>query len=256
VKFRGILAIGITLVGFVIFDGIQRLVITPLVWLRPSNRTVVLTQWIRMLAWFLITVPKSIGGARIQALPKIPAEPGLLILMNHQSVFDLPLVVAAVQGGYPLVVTRERYTRWIPVISHLVRLYRYPVVNPVAHAGTLRGMIKKLRETARTAEQPLMIFPEGTRTKDGEIAPLKVRGLELVLRTRPWKVCVVVGDGFWQFAKMKDLLGGMSSLRGKMEVAGVLEWDDPKGDPEVFAGEVRRLMVSKLAEMRAEEPSA
>jgi 1-acyl-sn-glycerol-3-phosphate acyltransferase len=256
VKLRGILALGLTLVGLLIFDGIQRLVVTPWVRLRPSSRTAVLTSWIQFLAWFLVVVPRRIGGARVQVLPKIPSEPGVLILMNHQSVFDLPLVVAAVDGGYPLVVTRERYANWIPVISHVVRLYDYPVVNPVAHAGTLRGMIKKLRETARTAEQPLMIFPEGTRTKDGEIAPLKVRGLELVLRTRPWKVYVVVVDGFWQFAKVKDLLGGMSSIRGKMEVAGVLDWDDPRGDPEVFAAEVRRLMVSKLAEMRAEEPSA
>ena len=100
-----------------------------------------------------------------------------LIFMNHQSVFDLPLVAMSVDQGEPLVVTRERYSRGILVISLLVKLYQYPTVNPTAHAGTLRSMIQTLRPTSRTTEVPLMMFPEGTRTQDGEIEPREVRDL-------------------------------------------------------------------------------
>lgn len=97
------------------------------------------------------------------------------IFMSHQSVFDLPLVAMPVDQGDPLVVTRERDSRGISVISLLVELYQYPTVNPTAHAGTLRSMIQTLRPTSRTTEVPLMMFPEGTRTQDGEIESLEVR---------------------------------------------------------------------------------
>ena len=54
-------------------------------------------------------------------------------LMNHQSLFDIPLVVQSVVRGYPRIVTRQRYSRSIPLISHMVKLYQYPVVAPSAN---------------------------------------------------------------------------------------------------------------------------
>lgn len=249
-KLRGTITLAITCLGLLVLDLIQRLVIAPWVWLRPSSRTPVLGRWIHVLAWFVTTTPRRIGGAHIPEPPKIPCEPGVLILMNHQSLFDIPIIVATVDPGYLRIVTRDRYARWVPVISHLVRLYQYPVVNPLAKAGMLRSMVKKLMQAARTSEVPLAVFPEGTRTKDGEIGPLKTKGLGMVLRARPWKVYVLVIDGFWQTAKLKDLVGGMSAIRGKIELAGVLEWSDPKADPGPFAEEVRALMVGRLKAMR------
>jgi 1-acyl-sn-glycerol-3-phosphate acyltransferase len=249
-RLRGGITLAITLLGLLVLDLIQRLVIAPWVRLRPSRREAVLGRWIHVITWFLTTTPRRIGGAQIPEPPNIPNEPGVLILMNHQSLFDVPIIVDTVDPGYLRIVTRERYASWVPVISHLVRLYEYPVVNPLAKAGTLRSMVKKLIHSARNAEVPLALFPEGTRTKDGEIGPMKTKGLGLVLRARPWKVYVLVIDGFWQMAKLKDLVGGMSGIRGRIELAGVLEWSDPKGDPEPFAEEVRALMVERLKEMR------
>ena len=111
-------------------------------------------------------------------------------------------------------------------------------------------MVKTLMEAARTSDVPLVVFPEGTRTKDGEIGPLKTKGLGLVLRARSWKVYVLVSDGFWQTAKFKHLVRGMSEIRGKVELAGILTWSDPKADPRPFAEEVRALMVKRLEVMR------
>lgn len=253
---RGIIALTLTCLGLLVLDLIQRLVIAPAVWLAPAWRSRLLGRWIHVITWVLLTVPRRIGGARIPDPPRIPCEPGVLILMNHQSLFDIPLVAESVEGGYPLIVTRQRYARWIPTISKLIRLYKYPVVNPLASPGTLRGMVKELINTARTAEVPLAVFPEGTRTDDGEIGALKAKGLALVLRARPWKVYVLVIDGFWRVSRFKDLLSGISKTRGRLEVAGVLEWTDPRADPGPFTDRVHTLMVDHLEEMRGARPFA
>ncbi len=252
-KLRGPIALMIICLGMFVLDPVQRFVIAPWVRLRPASRIPVLGRWIHVVTWFLLTTPRRIAGAQIPEPPRIPCGPGILILMNHQSLFDIPLVAESVDGGYPRIVTRQRYGRWIPTISHIVRLYKYPVVNPLATPGTLRGMVKELIQASRTSDVPLAVFPEGTRTKDGEIGPLKTKGLALVLRARPWKVYVLVIDGFWQTAKFKDLLSGIAGIRGRMELAGTLEWSDPKADPEPFAIQVRTLMVDRLAAMRDRE---
>jgi len=163
--------------------------------------------------------------------------------------------VASLASGYPRIITRKRYLRWIPLISHMVRLYQYPVVNPAANAGESRRALAELTRAARETDVPLVVFPEGTRTRDGAIGPFKTTGLRIILRQRPWTVYVLVADGFWQRAKMKDFLGGMSAIRGRITLTGPLTWDDPRADSEEFIARAREIMVERLTELREGVPA-
>ena len=255
-KLRGYLTVAFLCLCLLAADLVQRLVIAPWTWLRPSRRIAILSRWIQTMAWLVTRPVSAIAGAQLPVPPKIPFEPGVLILMNHQSLFDIPMVVQSVSPGHPRIVTRMRYTRWIPQISHMTRLYRYLTVEPKGEASEMRRAIKELREAARTSEVPLALFPEGTRTKDGEIGKFRTSGMGVILRARPWRVYVLVTDGFWQVAKFKDFVGGVSKLRGRVELAGVLDWTDPKADARPFIDRVREMMVRTLADMRAGVPVA
>ena len=255
-KLRGYLAVAFVCFGLLAADLAQRFVIAPWIWLRPSRRNAILSLWIQAMAWLVTRPVSAIGGAQLPTPPKIPSEPGVLILMNHQSQFDIPVVVQSVRPGHPRIVTRERYVRWIPLISHMIRLYQYPTVNPKGPASESRNAIRQLRDAASTSEVPLALFPEGTRTKDGEIGEFMTSGMRVILGARPWTVYVLVTDGFWRVAKFKDFVGGVANLRGRVELAGVVHWTDPKADPVPFIEQVRDMMVRTLADMRAGAPVA
>ena len=249
-KLRGYLAIIAVFGAILLCDPIQRFVIVPLGWLFPARRDRLLAAWAQWLGW-MITAPLSfIGGASIPEPAKVPSGPGVLILMNHQSLIDIPLMVKCIDNGYPRIVTRKRYARWIPLISHVLRLYQFPLVDPTAQAGQTRKMLRSLQDAARTSQVPVMIFPEGTRTKDGEIGEFMTTGLRLILRSRPWKVFVFVVDGYSGYPKLVDFLGGMAGLEGRIELAGEFEWSDPKADHKPFVEGLRQLMIDRLAEMR------
>jgi len=250
VNLRGCLALFVICFVLLAADAVQRLFIEPWVYLAPARRIPTLAKWQHLLAHVVLRPLEKIGGASIPALPEIPGEPGVLVLMNHQSLLDIPLVCGAIDGAYPIIVTRKRYLRWIPLISHMVRLYQYPVVDPRANPKETRRSLAEIAEVARTAEVPLAIFPEGTRTKDGEIGNFKTSGLKTILSARPWKVYVLVADGFWQHAKFKDFLAGMGRIDGHIELTGPLTWDDPEADPGDFIRKVRHEMVDRLARMR------
>ena len=209
------------------------------------------------MAW-LVTAPIiRIGHATIPVPRRIvPAEPGNLILMNHQSVFDIPLVVQTVDQGYPRIVTRKRYSRLIPLISHMVRLYQYPVVDAAANKTALRETLDSLEEAGRATDVPIAVFPEGTRTREGEIGGFRMGGLSRLLAARDWTVHVFVADGFWRAAKFADLVDVMADIDGKFVHAGTLAWTDPTADPGPFVEQVRRMMVEALAEMRGAKSSA
>jgi len=238
---------------------VQRLVVVPALWLRPSRRIPILGRFIKIMAWLMTRPVAALGGCVIPRPPRIvPAGPGVLIVMNHQSLFDIPLVIQTVEGnGYPRIVTRKRYIdRWIPVISYMVRLYEYPVVDPSANPDEIRQSLDDLERAAATTEVPLAVFPEGTRTRNGEIGRFKKGGLGRVLGARPWTVYVFVVDGFWRAAKFKDFVRGLRHVHGRMEYVATLEWTDPSEDSTEFVAEMRDMMVQRLASMRGEVPTA
>ena len=252
-RLRGYLSLLIVCVSLLVSDIVQRLIVWPWVKLRPSARIPVLGRWINAMA-VLVTLPlRKVGGASIQFPPRlVPCEPGTLILMNHQSVLDIPLVVKSGAGGYPRIVTRARYRRFIPLISHMVRLYQYPTVDPTANPREVLKMARAMAKEAGDSDVPMAVFPEGTRGKDGDIGPFRRRGLSRILSKRPWTVYVFVVDGYWMNARFKDFFSSLSHLEGRIEHAATLQWDDPKADPTEFMDEVRELMIERLSQMRAD----
>ncbi len=249
-KLRGYVAILLVCLALLSADLVERTVIHLWVRLAPTRRIPVLTRWQHIMAYTMLGLVKRAGGASIPEIPSIPGGPGVLVLMNHQSLLDIPLVCASIDGSYPRIITRKRYLRWIPLISHMVRLYQYPVVDPRANPGESRRGLEDIAEAARTSDVPLAVFPEGTRTRNGEIGRFRTSGLRVILGARPWKVYVLVADGFWERAKFKDFVADLSTIQGRIEVAGVLEWSDPEADPAEFIEEARRQMVEALARMR------
>jgi 1-acyl-sn-glycerol-3-phosphate acyltransferase len=256
-KLRGYVALAIVCLGLLAADPIQRLFIAPWVKLRPARRVTALGRWIQFLAWYVTAPLVRLGGASVPVPNRVvPAEPGHLILMNHQSLFDIPLVVQTVDSGYVRIVTRERYGRSIPLISHMVRLYQYPLVDPSANRSVMRETLDRLEVIGRESDVPIAVFPEGTRTPGGEIGQFKQGALSRLLRSRAWTVHIFVADDFWQAAKFWDLAAAVPDLKGKFVYAGCLQWTDPTADTAPFVLEARQVMIDALAEMRGTSTSA
>ena len=92
-------------------------------------------------------------------------------------------------------------------------------------------------------------------SRDGEIGRYRSTGLKLILKQRPWTVYVLVADGFWQRAKLRDFLRGVGDIRGRMKLVGPFEWEDPRGDANAFCEALRQHMVESLADLRAPDPA-
>jgi 1-acyl-sn-glycerol-3-phosphate acyltransferase len=232
-------------------DLVERTAVVALIRLRPASRHRILTAWARFFAGSIISLARRVGRARIGPLPVIPGGPGVLIVMNHQSLLDIPVAFRLLEATYPLVVTRRRYAKGIPLLSHMLRLYDHPLVDPDDRSLT---QLRSLVRVARKTEHPLVIFPEGTRTRNGNIQPFRRPGLRAILSARPWTVYVVVVDGFWRCAHYKDFPREVGRVDARVACIGPIAWDDPRGDTDAFAERVRETMVAKLDIMRGVAP--
>jgi 1-acyl-sn-glycerol-3-phosphate acyltransferase len=246
---RGYFALAVTGILFLFADLLERTVVVALIRLRPASREQILSRWARALAALTLTVTQRIGGAHIRNLPSIPAGSGILILMNHQSLLDIPLVIRCLESGYPKIVTRRRYFTGIPLVSHMLRLYDHPAVDPRAPS---RRQITELIRAARNATQPMVVFPEGTRSRNGEIGPFMKAGLSGILAVRSWAVYLAVGDGFWRSGRIQELGRELPRVRGQVAVDGPHEFraGDPGVDADSFLDRMRERMCVKLREIR------
>ncbi len=252
-RIRGILTAALLGLILLIMDLIQRTLLVGIIKVRPSSRESVLIGWKRLLGQIVVWNIQRIGGATLDIRPRIRSRSGVLILSNHQSLLDIPLIIHCVKDGYALFVTRERYSRGFPLISKIIRLYGHPTVRPGEHNAR---QLERLKKTAAEADFPMVIFPEGSRTRDGKIGRFRTAGLRVILGARKWLVYVVVVDGFWKSAHVGGFIRNVGSMRGMVDSVGPFEFDPKHDSMNGFIADMDRRMRDKLQEMRGARGSS
>jgi len=124
------------------------------------------------------TIAVWLYGLRVAGRENWPETGGGLICANHQSMFDPPLVglTSSRRMNY---LARDTLFR-VPVLSQLITFLD---AIPIDREG---GGLAGLKETLRRlkAGELVLIFPEGTRTRDGQVAPLKPGFVSVARRSR------------------------------------------------------------------------
>ena len=228
----------------------QRLVIWPLVAAAPSRRRAVVGAWLRFNARATFGLARALAGVRLSIRGAIPAE-SVVVVMNHQSVLDIPLGILLIPGPYPIIPTRDRYGRGIPCISPLTRLARFPLVThgKTATPPELVALPPLADEVAR-GEQSLLIFPEGHRSRDGAIDPFMKSGLKLILARARRPVYCIVADGMWHVPTFAAAAVRFAGTRISAAVIG--PFDPPAGgaDLDAFIDAIRDRMIEALDALR------
>ena len=117
-------------------------------------------------------------GARISGREHWPARGGGLICANHQSMFDPPLVGLTCPRRMNYLA-RDSLFR-VPGLAQLIHfLDAIPIDREGGGLAGLKETLKRLK-----AGELVLIFPEGTRTRDGEVAPLKPGFIAVARRSR------------------------------------------------------------------------
>ena len=146
--------------------------------------------WYELLRMMIHVAACAFYGCRTHGREHLPAEGGALLASNHQSHLDPPLIGQAIPRriNYLARTTLFRFFLFRWLIQSLDAI-------PIDRDGSGLGGIKETLKRLRRGEQVLM-FPEGTRTPDGEIQPLKPGFCAIARRSRSPIVPLAIDGSF------------------------------------------------------------
>lgn len=116
---------------------------------------------------------KALFRLRLEGEEHIPRSGPAILAMNHQSFLDPPMLGCMVRGEIYYLARRSLFEK--PVLKWLLpRVNVIPVDRDGQDRSALKQVIRLLEEGKR-----VLIFPEGTRSRDGRLLPAKA-GLGLI----------------------------------------------------------------------------
>jgi len=148
-------------------------------------------RFLQVLAHFLLRFSfsyRSRGGRQI------PLSGGVILASNHQAWMD-PILLGAFCPR-PLRFLARRTLFYWPLGPLIRALGAYPIDREGDQREALRRTLELL-----AAEQVVVIFAEGTRTRDGRLQPLRAGAAMLAARARVPIVPAYIGGAFAAWPK-------------------------------------------------------
>lgn len=131
--------------------------------------------WLAFRALF-----KFYFGWRVYHPERVPLQGPVILASNHASYLDPPLVGAGLTRGINYLA-RENLFRF-PVVGEILRRWQVvPVDREGGGAKGLKAILERLLDGGA-----IILFPEGTRTRDGRLQPARSGiGLTVIKSTAP-----------------------------------------------------------------------
>ena len=151
---------------------------------RSRKKTVDLLNYLLVKGLLLVGCnPKFFG------LKKIPNDRPIIIVSNHQSMYDIPAVVWGFRKCYPKFISKIELAKNIPSVSHNLKHGKSALIDR-KKGGQAVKEIFKLGKLIEENNYAACIFPEGTRSKTGQMKKFIPGGIHTLLRAAPSSIIV------------------------------------------------------------------
>jgi 1-acyl-sn-glycerol-3-phosphate acyltransferase len=152
---------------------------------------------------FFLLVTYFILGSRIKFTNKfpLPSDRPIIFIANHQSMYDIPPLIWFLRKYHAKFISKIELTKGIPSISFNLK---YGGGANIDRGDSKQAVaeILKLGERMKHNNWSSVIFPEGTRSRNGKLKQFAVGGVATLLKRCPNALIVPVAiKGSWKFVQ-------------------------------------------------------
>jgi len=149
------------------------------------------TTWV-VNDWGKSSVKASGAKVTVHGMENLPVENNILFISNHQGLFDIPLILGYIPKIVGFIAKKE--------------IKSYPILNvwmPLMHCVFMDRADK--RQSARAISEgidnikkgyPMLIFPEGTRSKSNVMRSFKKGSFKMGIRSNAILIPLTISNSF------------------------------------------------------------
>lgn len=192
----------LTPIFFVAF-GLTLLVFHPIIWFfhRVFGYEGI-KRAISVLNWTLMRATNLLGTTyRFTNNYSLPTNRPLIIVTNHQSMYDISPIIWHMRKHHPKFVSKKELGNGIPSVSYNLRhggaalIDRNDGKSAILEIGRLGSYVEEHNRAA-------VIFPEGTRSRDGHPKPFKPMGLKMLMKKSPSALIIPISiNNSWKLVR-------------------------------------------------------
>jgi 1-acyl-sn-glycerol-3-phosphate acyltransferase len=195
---------------------------------RPAARRY-LDRAVSRMAHRLATIVRCYGGLRVERdrrlVTDVPSP--TLVVANHQSVADIVILLDAFSSHRIRFVAKAELKHGFPAVSEVLRIQQHAFVN---RKGDFRKAAREMKRLGRLTREGIspVVFPEGTRSRTGQVNPFHGGGVRTILGEANVPLTAVAVDGGHRFVSVGDILKGLSDVTYRAKLVGVYTHDGTK----------------------------
>jgi len=140
---------------------------------------------VAIMNFFLVRTTHILGTTyNISGLEKLPMGVPLIIVANHQSMYDIPAIIWFMRKVHPKFISKKELGKGIPSVSYNLRHGGSVLIDRKDPKQALPA-IKQMGEYIEEHKRSAVIFPEGTRSKTGVPKRFSENGLKILCKYSP-----------------------------------------------------------------------
>ena len=180
----------------------------------------------------------------IQGLENIPRNEPVIFISNHQSMMDIKLSLAFIPVNFSFISKDTVFH--IPILgAYITASGHIPIQRTEDRKAyaTLLTAVNKL-----TTKKSLVVFPEGTRSEDGNLGTFK-RGISLIVLKSGRRVVPMAICGSNQFMPKRGWLSHPEKRYVRISFGKPLSFDSSRTDREYTIYVINKLQEEVSALM-------
>ncbi len=186
-----------------LFFGILLLIFHPIQWIclkivgQEAHK-----HSVDILNFFLLGSYTLLGSRIIFKNPHhLPINRPIIFIANHQSMYDIPALIWFLRKYHAKFISKIELTKGIPSISFNLKYGGGANIDRKDSKQAVAEILK-LAERMKKYNWSTVIFPEGTRAKNGQMKAFNAGGIATLLKKVPDSLIVPIAiDGSWKLVQ-------------------------------------------------------
>ena len=198
---------------------------------------------VSVLNWFIMRCTNVLGTRyTFRNQQQLPTDRPLIIVTNHQSMYDIPPIIWYMRMYHPKFVSKIELGKGIPSVSYNLRHGGSALINRKDPKQSI-AELQKLGKYIETNNRSAVIFPEGTRSRNGVPKPFRTTGLKVMMKNAPSALIVPISiNNSWKLLRYGKFPMGLGS-HVTFDVHQPLE---NSGNPDELITQIENLIVSGI----------